>query len=157
MTQYLLNELTYEINAAAIEVHKSLGPGLLESIYQKCLKQEFKIRGIPFQSELRIPLHYKGIDLESCLRCDFLVEELIVIETKSVEMLVPVYDAQLLSYMQQLQVPKGILYNFNCEHLLRKGQKTLVNKLFGQLPEREQTYLCFLSARLPNKIFAPLW
>ena len=135
ITKKHIDELTYEINAAAIEVHKSIGPGLLESIYQKCLAKELAIRGVAYKSELVIPLKYKGLDLESLNRCDFLVENLIVIETKSIETLAPIHDAQLLSYMQQLQVPKGILYNFNCENLLRKGQKTLVNKLFGQLPD----------------------
>jgi len=70
ITQHSLNALTYEINAAAIEVHKCLGPGLLESIYQKCIQQEFLIRGIQFQSELVIPLHYKGLDLNSVIRCE---------------------------------------------------------------------------------------
>ena len=134
MTQRLLDELTYEINAAAIEVHKSLGPGLLESIYQKCLEQELLIRNLSFKSELIIPLHYKGIDLKSFIRCDFLVENAIVIETKSVDSLIPIHDAQLLTYMQQLTIPKGILYNFNCVNLLKQGQKTLVNQLFGKLP-----------------------
>jgi len=88
ITQSSLDQLTYEINAAAIEVHKSLGPGLLESIYQKCLKQEFLERGIQFKSELIIPLHYKRVDLESVIRCDFLVENCIVIETKATDGLI---------------------------------------------------------------------
>lgn len=134
MTQHILDELTYEVNAAAIEVHRTLGPGLLESIYQKCMKQEFLLRGIQFKAELIIPLHYKGIDMNSVLRCDFLVEESILIETKSIDTLIPIHDAQLLTYMQQLSIPKGILYNFNCDNLMRNGQKTLVNQLFGKLP-----------------------
>lgn len=134
MTQDSLDQLTYDINAAAIEVHKALGPGLLESIYQKCLMHEFRIRGIRYESELIIPITYNGMKLDSIIRCDFLVERSIVIETKSVDALVAIHDAQLLSYMQQLQVPKGILYNFNCANLIRNGQKTLVNRLFGQLP-----------------------
>ncbi len=134
ITQYSLNELTYEINAAAIEVHRFLGPGLLESMYQKCLQRELQLRGINYHSELIIPLNYKDMNLDSVIRCDFLIEDCIVIETKSVETLMSIHEAQLLTYMQQLQVPKGILYNFNCENLLRKGQKTLVNRLFGQLP-----------------------
>lgn len=132
-TQKILTDLTYEINAAAIEVHKSLGPGLLESIYQKCFAKELDIRGIDYQCELIIPLHYKGLALESNLRCDFLIEHLIAVELKAVEVLIPVYNAQLLTYMQQLNVAKGILYNFNCDNLIRNGQKTLVNRLFGQL------------------------
>jgi GxxExxY protein len=135
LTKRLLGELTYEINAAAIEVHKNIGPGLLESIYQKCLSHEMMIRGISFQSELIVPIQYKEVLLEATLRCDFLIENCIVIETKSQESLLPVHDAQLLTYMQQLSVPKGILYNFNCSNIIRKGQKTLVNRLFEKLPD----------------------
>jgi GxxExxY protein len=134
MTQHYLDELTYELNSAAIEVHKTLGPGLLESIYQKCLGKELELRGIQFNAELCIPLHYKGLTLNSSLRCDFLVENCVLIETKSVEVVHAVYDAQLLTYMQQLQVPKGILYNFNCDNIMRNGQMTLVNRLFSALP-----------------------
>lgn len=135
-TQHSLDELTYEINAAAIEVHKLIGPGLLESVYHKCLEREFSLRGIQHQSEVIIPLTYKGIQLESSLRCDFLIENSIVIELKSVDQFLSIHTSQLLSYMQQLQAAKGILYNFNCSNLIRQGQKTFVNKIFGALPVR---------------------
>jgi len=136
ISQRYLNELTYEINAAAIEVHKTLGPGLLESIYHKCLQHELSIRNIYFNSELSIQLNYKGISLDSNLRCDLFVEHCIVLEMKAVESIHAIYEAQILTYMQQLSAPKGILYNFNCANLIRNGQKTFVNQLFAELPIR---------------------
>jgi GxxExxY protein len=102
LSQRYLDELTYEINAAAIEVHKTIGPGLLESIYQKCLQQELSLRNIYFDSELNIQLSYKGISLNSNLRCDLLVERCIVLEIKAVEAISNIHEAQLLTYMQQL-------------------------------------------------------
>jgi GxxExxY protein len=136
LSQRYLDELTYEINAAAIEVHKTIGPGLLESIYQKCLQQELSLRNIYFDSELNIQLSYKGISLNSNLRCDLLVERCIVLEIKAVEAIINIHEAQLLTYMQQLSAPKGILFNFNCPNLIRNGQKTFVNQLFANLPAR---------------------
>lgn len=133
MTRNDLYQLTYKVNAAAIEVHKFLGPGLLESVYQKCLAQELKDRGINFQAELTIPIQYKGKNIDALLRCDFLVESCLVIETKAVEDFSPVHQAQLLTYMQLLKVPKGILYNFNSSNLLREGQRTMVNHFYPKM------------------------
>lgn len=135
MTQYSLDKLTYQINAAAIEVHRTLGPGLLESIYQKCLAHELSIRGIAFKTEVIVPITYKGMDLQAAIRCDFVVEGGIVIETKAIEELHSIHHAQLLTYMNQLRAPKGTLYNFNCINLIQYGQKTFVNKLYGALPK----------------------
>lgn len=134
-TKKTINELTYKIIGAAMEVHKELGPGLLESVYQKCLKYEFKQRGLFFQSELEIDLLYKGIRLNTELRCDFLVENSIVVELKAVEYILPVHKAQALRYMKLIGKPKGILINFNCENIFRNGQITLVNELFAALPD----------------------
>lgn len=134
-TKKTINELTYKIIGAAMEVHKELGPGLLESVYQKCLKYEFKQRGLFFQSELEIDLLYKGIRLNTELRCDFLVENSIVVELKAVEYILPVHKAQALTYMKLIGKPKGILVNFNCENIFRNGQITLVNELFAALPD----------------------
>ena len=130
ITQKYLDDLTYNINGAAIEVHKALGPGLLESIYHKCLMQELKLRGINFNSEVTIPVNYKGIKVETELRCDLFIENIIVVELKSVESLLPVFDSQLLTYMKLLKAPKGILHNFNCTNLYKEGQKTFVNEYF---------------------------
>ena len=97
MTQHSLDKLTYQINAAAIEVHRTLGPGLLESIYQKCLAKELSLRGIAFKTEVVIPITYKGMDLETAIRCDFLVENCIVVEMKSIGEFHSVHHAQLLT------------------------------------------------------------
>ena len=128
-------QLTYDIIGAAIHVHRTYGSGLLESIYHECMEIELEDRGIQFETELLVPLSFNGRDLKNKLRCDLLVNGSIVVELKSVSQLMPIHDAQLLTYMKLLNVPKGILINFNCDHLFSKGQKTLVNHLYRDLPE----------------------
>ena len=133
-TKKQLDELTYEIVGSAIEVHKELGPGLLESIYHKCLKKELSLRSIDFKSEFSVPLVYKNEHLETELRCDLLIENQIVVELKAVETMLPIFEAQLLTYMKLLEVPKGILINFNVKNIFHEGQKTFVNDYFKLLP-----------------------
>jgi len=108
-----VNELTHEIIGAAIEVHRSLGPGLLESAYQACLCRELSLRGIGFQTELSLPVHYKGVRLDCGYRIDVLVAELVVVEIKTVEAIAPVHDAQLLTYLRLGGWKVGLLINFN--------------------------------------------
>ena len=134
MTKQYIDELTYNIVGAAIEVHKNIGPGLLESVYHKCLKHELIIRKLNFASEFLVPLEYKGIETQVDLRCDFLIEDAIVVELKAVDALAPIFEAQLLTYMKLLKKPKGILINFNCTNIFKEGQKTLVNEYYRQLP-----------------------
>lgn len=133
ITQSFLTDLTYKINGAAIEVHKNLGPGLLESVYQKCLIEELTLRNIKFESEVVIPVVYKGKRINCDFRCDFFVENLIVVEIKSVSGISDIHRSQLLNYMNLLKVPKGILLNFNVINLYHEGQETLVNKYFEML------------------------
>lgn len=128
-----LDELTYEVIGAAIEVHKVMGRGLLESIYHQCLKEELHHRKINFLTELQVPVYYKGKLLNMDFRCDLFVENAIVVELKSVQELMPVFDAQLLTYMKLLKAPKGILINFNCSNIFKEGQKTMVNEYFSLL------------------------
>jgi len=135
MTKKYLLDLTYKINGAAIEVHKYLGPGLLESVYHKCLGFELDIRNMRYASELTVPFKYKGNDLDVKFRCDFLVNDAIVVELKAVEYILPVHEAQLLTYMNLLQVPKGILINFNVDNLYKHGIRTYVNNLYKDLKE----------------------
>lgn len=135
ITKKYLNELTYQIIGCAIEVHKHLGPGLLESIYEKCFLRELKLRGIGYKNQVWVPLLYKGLKLDTELRLDVLVEDILCVELKAQEGLLPIHDAILLSYMQMLQKPKGILINFHCVNIFKEGQKTLVNNLFASLPE----------------------
>ena len=135
MTQKYLDELTYQIIGSAIEVHKIVGRGLLESVYHQCLKEELNLRKINFISEMSIPLIYKNKELEANFRCDLLVENTIVVELKSVTEMHPFFEAQLLNYMKLLKAPKGILINFNCFNIFKDGQKTMVNEYYKNLPK----------------------
>jgi GxxExxY protein len=135
LTKTKLNQLTYEIIGAAIEVHSQLGPGLLESIYHECMKIELKTRAIPYETEMIIPVYYDDRKLETTLRCDLFIANSIVVELKSVKQFEPIFDAQLITYMKLLNAPKGLLINFNCTSIFKEGQKTLVNELFRKLPE----------------------
>lgn len=135
MTKHYLDELTYKTIGAAIEVHKTLGPGLLESVYQNCLEHELGLRDIYFLSQPVAPVYYKDIEIDAFLRCDFFIENCLVVEVKSVETVKPIFTSQLLTYMKLLEAPKGILINFNCVNLFKDGQKTFVNDLFGTLPD----------------------
>lgn len=135
ITKKYLDELTYEIIGSAIEVHKAMGRGLLESVYHQCLKEEFLHRKINFSTEMRIPIEYKGKVLDMDFRCDFFVEQCIVVELKAVQELTGVFEAQLLTYMKLLKSPKGVLINFNCSNIFNEGQKTFVNEYFSALPK----------------------
>ena len=115
-----INHLTYEVIGAAIEIHRKLGPGLLESAYRKCLCRELFLRGIRFKNEHPLPLEYKGIRLECGYRVDILVDGLVVVEVKSVEALAPIHDAQLLTYLRLGGWRLGLLINFNVE-ILKNG------------------------------------
>ncbi len=134
-TRKEVNAFPFKVVGAAIEVHKHLGPGLLESIYQKCFAIELLERGINFQQEVEIPILYKGHWVQGHLKCDFFIENLLVIELKAVSEVLPIHHAQLINYMNILQAPKGILLNFNVINLFSHGQKTFVSKHFGSLPE----------------------
>lgn len=133
MTRKYLQDLVYQVNGAAIEVHKSLGPGLLENVYHSCMIHELKSRNIDFQSELIVPINYKGLEIDAELRCDLLVENSLVVEFKSVESVLPIHTAQLLTYMKLLELPMGLIINFNCTNIYKEGQKTFVNNLFSAL------------------------
>ena len=133
LTQSYLTDLTYKINGACIEVHKILGPGLLEKVYHEALKEEFALRKINFQSELKVEISYKGKRLNCDYKCDFLIEEAIVLEIKSVKSFDDIHRAKLLNYMGILKIPKGILINFNVKNIYHEGQETLVNEHYSKL------------------------
>ncbi len=135
VTQSSLKDLVYQVNGAAIEVHKNIGAGLLENIYHQCLKKELELRKINFSSELQIPLNYKGHELDSKLRCDLLIENSLVVELKSVTEINPIFEAQLLTYMNLLKAPIGLLINFNVKNIYYEGQKTLVNEYYRMLED----------------------
>jgi GxxExxY protein len=135
VTQRYLDDLTYEVVGAAIEVHKIMGRGLLESVYHQCLQEELAHRKINFLTEMRIPVLYKNKQLEIDFRCDLYVEKCLVVELKAVQEMTSVFEAQLLTYMKLLKSPKGILINFNCFNIFNEGQKTYVNEYFNLLPK----------------------
>lgn len=126
--EYLkLNQLSKKVIGAAIEVHKELGPGLLESVYEDCLKTELSIQGICFKSQVDVPLIYKGIDTERILRLDLLVEDTLVVELKAVEELKQVHEVQLVTYLKLTNKPIGLLINFNVP-VLKDGVRRRINR-----------------------------
>ena len=108
-----VNHLTRAVIGAAIEVHRSLGPGLLESAYQECLARELQLRQIPFERERPLPLTYKGLRLECGYRVDLLIAGKVVVEVKAIEAIAPIHEAQLLTYLQLGGWHVGLLINFN--------------------------------------------
>lgn len=117
ITQKYINDLAYKIVGCAIEVHKYLEPGLLESVYQRCFIEELEGTELSVQSQLWVPFHYKDKDLGGILKLDLLVNDLIIVEIKAFEVMIPLYKAQLLSYLKLTGKPKGLLINFNCENI----------------------------------------
>jgi GxxExxY protein len=116
-----INDITSEIIGAAVEVHKKLGPGLLESAYKECLSREFELRGIRFEKEKPLPVVYKGLKLECGYRLDFLVENTVVVEIKSVEAISSVHEAQIITYLSLGGWRIGLLINFNVTKLTEGG------------------------------------
>jgi GxxExxY protein len=121
----MYQELTEGIIGAAIEVHRVLGPGLLESVYEDCLAFELGLRGIAFQRQTPLPIEYKGQRIAADLKIDLCVERHVIVELKAVEKLLPVHEAQLLTYLRLSRVSVGLLINFNVP-LLRDGIKRMV-------------------------------
>jgi GxxExxY protein len=112
-----INLLTEQIIGGAIEVHRQLGPGILENAYKKCMCRELDLRGIRYQHELILPVNYKGIAVDCGYRIDLLVENLVVVELKAVEKIIPVHEAQLLTYLRLGGWQVGLLLNFNVQVL----------------------------------------
>jgi GxxExxY protein len=134
ITRKYINELSYKIVGCAIEVHKQLGPGLLESVYETCFVDELNSTGFYVQRQVPVPIIYKGKDLGTNLILDLLINDLIIIELKAVEVIIPVYKAQLLSYLKLTGKPKGLLINFHCENI-KDHLVPLVTEEFAKLPE----------------------
>jgi GxxExxY protein len=135
ITKKYLKDLVYQVNGAAIEVHKALGPGLLESVYHKCMKEELSSKAIQYKSELVVPITYKGKTLDAELRCDLLVENILIVEFKALEGILPIHEAQIISYMRLLEVPIGLMINFNVTNIYKEGQKTYVSELYRILKD----------------------
>ena len=121
-----INDLTGEVIGAAIEVHKALGPGLLESTYEECLCIELGIRDIPFERQKEVPIEYKGVNLNHAYRMDIVVPNKLIVELKACESLEPIHDAQLLTYLKLSGIKVGLLINFNVP-VLKEGIKRLAH------------------------------
>jgi GxxExxY protein len=106
-------DLTHSIIGAAIDIHRNLGPGLLEAVYEECLAKEFTLRDIPYERQKPIPLVYKDLKLECGYRLDFLVADRVVMELKSIEAIAPIHDSVMLTYLRLSEKPLGLLINFN--------------------------------------------
>jgi GxxExxY protein len=117
--------LTQSVIGAAIEVHREMGPGLLESVYQTCMEYELNLRGLPFERQVRIPLVYKGTKLDNELVMDLYFPDRLVVELKAVEKVLPIHEAQLLTYLRLSHTRVGLLLNFNVR-VLKDGVKRLV-------------------------------
>ena len=110
---------------AALKVHKALGPGLLESVYETCLTHELRSRGLSVENQVAVLIHYEGLQLDAALRLDMLVNDLVIVELKSVEKMTPLYDAQVLSYLRLTKKRLGLLINFNVP-LIKDGIRRII-------------------------------
>lgn len=124
----ILNELSYQVIGCAMEVYKTLGPGLLETVYEKALIHELELKGIPVKSQVEVEMNYKGVNVGDGLRLDLLVDDKLIVELKSVEELKPVHHKQLLTYLKLMDRRLGLLINFNVTDIML-GVNRIVNNL----------------------------
>jgi GxxExxY protein len=133
-TKKSVTKLSYEIIGLAIKVHRELGPGLLESVYEKCLKYELEKNGYKVNQQMFVPVIYDNLEMNIDLRVDLLINDCIVVELKAVETILPVHEAQLLTYMKLLKKPQGLLINFFTDNIT-KSMRPFVNEYFRNLPD----------------------
>lgn len=133
MTKSEVTQLSFDITGCAIKVHKALGPGLLESVYEQCLKYELIKNGFTVQQQVTVPVVYDQLTMHTELRLDLLVNDCVIVELKAIEHLLPVHEAQLLTYMKLLGKPQGLLINFFTDNIT-KSMKPFVNEFFKILP-----------------------
>ncbi|MCQ4140674.1 MULTISPECIES: GxxExxY protein [Chryseobacterium] len=133
MTKKEITQLSYEITGFAIKVHKTLGPGLLESIYEECLKIELINNGYDVKQQLFTTINYEGVDIKTKLVVDLLVNDAVIVELKAIEEILPIHEAQLLTYMKVLKKPQGLLINFFTDNIT-KSLKPFINEYFKELP-----------------------
>ncbi len=134
LTKKEVTQLSYEIIGFAIKVHKKLGPGLLESIYEECLKYELERNGYDVKQQLTVKIDYYDLETETDLRIDLLVNDCVIVELKTVDNFHPIHEAKLLSYMKLLERPQGLLINFNTTNIT-KSTKPFVNEYFTRLSD----------------------
>ena len=131
-------KITKTVIGAAIDVHRELGPGLLESAYQACLTYELAQRKVNFARQVPLPVRYRDLRLDCGYRLDFLVEERVIVEVKAVDSVSPIHRAQVITYLKLLNCPVGLLLNFNVTSLRKGGIRRLQNKGNGQIQEVEE-------------------
>ena len=134
MTKREVTQLSYEITGLAIKVHKVLGPGLLESVYERCLKYELIKNGYEVKQQMNVPVVYEDTVIDTDFRLDLLVEDCVILELKAIEKVPPLEEAKLLTYMKLLKKPQGLLINFFTENIT-KSMKPFVNEYFRMLPD----------------------
>ncbi len=134
MTKKEVTQMSYDIVGCAIKVHSELGPGLLESVYEKCLKYELESSGFTVKQQVKIPVIYKNLEMNIDLRLDLLVNNTVIVELKAIEHILPVHEAQLLTYMKLMKIPQGLLINFYTDNIT-KNLKPFVNEYFKELKE----------------------
>jgi GxxExxY protein len=134
LTKKTVTQLSYEITGFAIKVHKSIGPGLLENVYEKCLKYELENNGYKVSQQMSVPIIYNDLQLDANFRLDLLVNETVIVEIKAHESILPIHEAQLITYMKLLQKPQGLLINFFSKNIT-KSMKPFVNEYFSVLPD----------------------
>jgi len=134
LTQKYINDLSFKIIGCAIEVHRHLGPGLLESVYELCFVEELVNAGLEVESQVYVPVFYKGKKLGGNFKIDLLINDLIIVEEKAVEQMIPLYQAQLLTYLKLTGKLKGLLINFNCRSI-KEQLVSLVTDDFAKLPK----------------------
>lgn len=134
MTKKGVTQLSYEITGLAIKVHEALGPGLLESVYERCLYYELVKNGFDVKQQMNVPVDYEDIIIDTALRLDLLVNDCVVLELKAIEKVPHVEDAKILTYMKLLKKPQGLLINFFTENIT-KSMKPFVNEYFKMLPD----------------------
>ncbi len=133
MTRTEIDNLSKIIIGCAIDVHKELGPGLLEKAYERALIMLLKEKGLNVESQVYVPVTFRGVEISDALKLDIIVNDLIIVEVKAVASLASVHEAQLLTYLKLMKKPKGVLINFYCNNIFYEGQKTLVNEHYFNL------------------------
>ena len=135
MTKKEVTQLSYEITGFAIKVHKNLGPGLLESIYEKCLVHELQNNGYDVKQQVKVPIQYDDLVFDTNLKINLLVNDVIVVELKAQEEILPIHEAQLMTYLKILKKPQGLLINFFTTNIT-KSLIPIINEYFRELPDR---------------------
>lgn len=133
VTQEYIDKIVHEIIGCAIEIHKELGPGLLESAYEKCMIFLLEKKGYKVQSQLEVPITFRELFIDRGFRLDLLVENLVIVELKAEKEITAVNRQQILTHLKLLRKPKGLLINFNCSNIFYEGQQTFVTSEYAKL------------------------